>query len=67
MKKWLLAKNSHLLKLRNRAGVIYDNDWIAGVEYENTKDENEDYSEEDKEDEDYLKSENDKNEDQDEY
>ena len=23
------------LKFNNRAGVIYDNDWIAGVEYEN--------------------------------
>ena len=22
------------LKFKNRAGVIYDNDWIAGVEYE---------------------------------
>ena len=37
-------------KFKIRAGVIYDNDWIAGVEYEN---ENEDYSEEDKEYVDY--------------
>ena len=39
-----------LLKLKNRAGVIYDNDWIAGLEYEDTEDKSEDYSEEDKED-----------------
>ena len=23
------------LKINNRAGVIYDNDWVSGVEYEN--------------------------------
>ena len=33
------------LKFKNRAGVVYDNYWIAGVEYENTEDENEDYIE----------------------
>ena len=38
------------LKLKNRAGVIYDNDWIAGMEYEDTEDEKEDYSKEDQED-----------------
>ena len=31
------------LKLKNRVGVIYDNDWITKVEYEN---ENESSSEE---------------------
>ena len=31
-----------LLKFKNRAGVIYNNDWITGVEYENEK---EDYRE----------------------
>ena len=25
------------LKFKNRAGVIYDNDWIAGVEYKTPK------------------------------
>ena len=55
------------LKFKNRAGVIYDNNWIAGVEYENNKDETEDHSEEYKEDEDYSESKNDENEDQDEY
>ena len=39
------------LKFKNRAGVIYDHEWIAGVEYEN---ENENYSEEDQKDEDYT-------------
>ena len=30
------------LKFKNRAGFIYDNDWITGVEYEDTEDKNED-------------------------
>ena len=54
-------KKSHSLKFNNRAGYIFDNDWIAGVEYENK---NEDCSEEEKENELYIESENHENEDQ---
>ena len=52
------------LKFNNRAGVIYDNDWIATVEYEYTEDGIKYYSEEDQEDKGYVYSKNDKNEDQ---
>ena len=51
------------LKFNNRAGVIYDNDWIAGVEYENK---NVNFSEGDQEDKEYIDSKNDESEDQDE-
>ena len=44
-------EKSTLLKLKIRAGVIYDNNWISGVEYKNTEEENKDYREEDQEDE----------------
>ena len=53
-----------LLKFKNRAGVIYNNDWITGVEYENEK---EDYREEYQEEEEYTESENYESEYQDEY
>ena len=45
------------LKLKNIAGVIYDNDWIKWLEYEgedNNEIENEDFFEEDQEDKDYT-------------
>ena len=29
-----------LLKFNNRAGAVYDNDWIEGVEYEDNRDKN---------------------------
>ena len=44
-------EKSTLPKLKIRAGVIYDNNWISGVEYKNTEEENKDYREEDQEDE----------------
>ena len=47
------------LKFNNRAGVIYNNYWIAGVEYDN---ENENYSEEYQEDKDFTESKNYENE-----
>ena len=34
-----------LIKFKNIAGVVFDNDCIAGVEYEYTEDENKNYSE----------------------
>ena len=52
------------IKLKNIAGVIYDNDWIATVEYEYTEDGIKYYSEEDQEYKGYVYSKNDKNEDQ---
>ena len=49
------------LKFNNRAGLVYDNDWISEVEYEN---ENENHSAEYQEDEGYKEIKNDGNEDQ---
>ena len=46
-----------LLKFKNRAGIIYDNDWIVGVESEgehNQENENNDYIEDYQEDKDYT-------------
>ena len=48
----------------NRAGVIYENDWIIGVEHKNT---NEYYSEWYQDDNAYTESENYEREYQDEY
>ena len=55
---------SQLIKFNNRAGVIYDNVWIAGVEYEDTQDKKN--SEEYQEDEDYTEIEKNESEYQDE-
>ena len=55
-----------LLQFNNRAGVIYDNDYIAGMGYEYTEEKNQNYSEEYQYGEEYTESENDENENEDE-